>query len=80
MFRAYIKGDGNGNGKDTNKETEITELFYINSYIIASEWVRKKMKVNHAEDRKVRTLTRGAKSGKVMCHCQKGDIVALFFT
>lgn len=38
------------------------------------------MKGNQAEDRKVRTLTKGIKIGTVMCHFQKVDIVFLFFT
>lgn len=38
------------------------------------------MKGNFADDRKVRTLTRETKSGTVVCHFQKRDIVALFFT
>lgn len=38
------------------------------------------MKGNFADDRKVRTLTRETTSGTVVCHFQKRDIVALFFT
>lgn len=57
-----------------------SKLFYVNSYLTASECVMMKMKGNPAEDRKVRALTRDIRSGTVMCHCQKSDIVTLFFT